>query len=153
VAARGGAAHVARSKELEARAARERRLRGAPCRAATLRSAAPSRTLASCLDPPPLARRKADVERASRAYKDLLLHAFAGAHAGRLVLAFACSHHVGPALFQKIAFGAALDAGRRVALLRELGAPSDHPVSLDHPEAAISAACCCGGRVSDTTAR
>jgi len=86
------------------------------------------------LDPPPLARRRADVARASRAYKDLLLHAFAGARAGRLVLAFACSHHVGPALFQKIAFGAALDAGRSIALLRELAAPSDHPVSLDHPE-------------------
>ena len=86
------------------------------------------------LDLPPLARRKADVQRASRAYKDLLLHAFAGAAPGRLVLAFACSHHVGPDLFGKIAFGAALDAGRRVSVLRELGAPSDHPVSLDHPE-------------------
>jgi 23S rRNA (cytosine1962-C5)-methyltransferase len=85
------------------------------------------------LDPPPLARRKADVPRASRAYKNLLLHAFAGGP-GRLVLAFACSHHVGPDLFAKIAFGAALDAGRRVSVLRELGAPSDHPVSLDHPE-------------------
>jgi 23S rRNA (cytosine1962-C5)-methyltransferase len=86
------------------------------------------------LDPPPLAKRRADVPRAARAYKDLLLHAFRGAAAGRLVLAFACSHHVGPDLFAKIAFGAALDAGRRVAVLRELGAPPDHPVSLDHPE-------------------
>jgi 23S rRNA (cytosine1962-C5)-methyltransferase len=86
------------------------------------------------LDPPPLAKRKTDVPRAARAYKDLLLHAFRSAAPGRLVLAFACSHHVGPELFQKIAFGAALDANRRVALLRELGAPSDHPVSLDHPE-------------------
>jgi 23S rRNA (cytosine1962-C5)-methyltransferase len=86
------------------------------------------------LDPPPLARRKDDVKRAARAYKDLLLHAFAGPRPGRLVLAFACSHHVGPELFGKIAFGAALDAGRRVSVLRELGAPSDHPVSLDHPE-------------------
>ena len=86
------------------------------------------------LDPPPLARRKADVPRASRAYKDLLLHAFADAAPGRLVLAFACSHHVGPELFGKIAFGAALDARRSVSVLRELGAPSDHPVSLDHPE-------------------
>ena len=87
------------------------------------------------LDPPPLARRKKDdVPRAARAYKDLLLHAFAGRGPGRLVLAFACSHYVGPELFGKIAFGAALDAGRRVSVLRELGAPSDHPVSLDHPE-------------------
>ena len=86
------------------------------------------------LDPPPLAKRRADVPRAARAYKDLLLHAFRSAAGGRLVLAFACSHHVGPDLFAKIAFGAALDAGRRVVVLRELGAPADHPVSLDHPE-------------------
>jgi 23S rRNA (cytosine1962-C5)-methyltransferase len=86
------------------------------------------------LDPPPLAKRKGDVRPAARAYKDLLLHAFRSAAPGRLVLAFACSHHVGPELFAKIAFGAALDAARRVALLRELGAPADHPVSLDHPE-------------------
>jgi len=86
------------------------------------------------LDPPPLARRKGDVPRASRAYKDLLLHAFRGASPGRLVLAFACSHHVSPELFAKIAFGAALDAGRALSVLRELGAPSDHPVSLAHPE-------------------
>jgi 23S rRNA (cytosine1962-C5)-methyltransferase len=86
------------------------------------------------LDPPPLAKRKADVPRAARAYKDLLLHAFRGGAPGRLVLAFACSHHVGPDLFAKIAFGAALDAGRSVAVLRELGAPPDHPVSLQHPE-------------------
>jgi 23S rRNA (cytosine1962-C5)-methyltransferase len=86
------------------------------------------------LDPPPLARRKADVPRACRAYKELLRQGFRGAAPGRLVLAFACSHHVGPELFGKIAFGAALDAGRRVVVLRSLGAPSDHPVSLDHPE-------------------
>jgi 23S rRNA (cytosine1962-C5)-methyltransferase len=85
-------------------------------------------------DPPPFAKRKGDVPQAARAHKDLLLHAFRGAANGRLVLAFACSHHIPPALFAKIAFGAALDAGRRVAVLRELGAPSDHPVSLDHPE-------------------
>ena len=86
------------------------------------------------LDPPPLARRKDDVKPAARAYKDLMLHAFGGASRGRLVLAFACSHHVGPELFGKIAFGAALDACRRVSVLRELCAPSDHPVALDHPE-------------------
>jgi len=86
------------------------------------------------LDPPPLAKRKADVPRASRAYKDLLLHAFRSAAPGRLVLAFACSHHVGPDLFAKIAFGAALDAGRRVVVLGERGAPPDHPVALTHPE-------------------
>lgn len=50
------------------------------------------------------------------------------------MLAFACSHHVGPELFRKVAFGASLDAARPARVLRSLEAPADHPVSLDHPE-------------------
>jgi 23S rRNA (cytosine1962-C5)-methyltransferase len=86
------------------------------------------------IDPPPLARRRGDVMRATRAYKDLMLHALRRAAPGAYLLAFACSHHVGPDLFRKVAFGAALDARRSPRVLRELGAPSDHPVSIDHPE-------------------
>ncbi len=86
------------------------------------------------VDPPPLARRRGDVPRASRAYKDVLLFALKRAEPGALLLAFSCSHHVGPDLFRKIAFGASLDAGRPLQVLRELGAPVDHPVALDHPE-------------------
>ncbi len=85
-------------------------------------------------DPPPLARRKADVQPAARAYKDVLLHLLRAAAPGASVLAFSCSHHVGPDLFRKIAFGAALDAGRDARVTAELGAPADHPVSLFHPE-------------------
>ncbi len=86
------------------------------------------------VDPPPLARKRRDVPRAARAYKDVLLHALRRAESGALVLAFSCSHHVGAELFRKIAFGAALDAGRTARCLRSLGAPADHPVSIDHPE-------------------
>jgi 23S rRNA (cytosine1962-C5)-methyltransferase len=64
----------------------------------------------------------------------VLLGALRLAAPDALVLTFSCSHHVGPDLFRKIAFGASLDAGRPLAVLAELGAPSDHPVSLDHPE-------------------
>ncbi len=86
------------------------------------------------IDPPPLARRRADVSKASRGYKDLLMHGMRRATPGGDILAFSCSHHVGPDLFRKIAFGAALDAGRRIQVMATLGAPVDHPVSLDHPE-------------------
>ena len=86
------------------------------------------------VDPPPLARRSGDVDRAARAYKDLLLFALKRAAPGALVLGFSCSHHVGAELFRKIAFGASLDAERPLQVLRELGAPVDHPVALDHPE-------------------
>ena len=86
------------------------------------------------LDPPPLARRRRDVEKACRAYKDLILHALRRASPDALLLAFACSHHVGADLFRKVAFGASLDARRPVQVLQVLQAPVDHPVSIHHPE-------------------
>jgi len=86
------------------------------------------------VDPPPLARNRRDVPRASRAYKDALLHALVRSAPGAYLLAFACSHNIDADLFRKIAFGAALDAGRALQVLRVLGPPVDHPVSIDHPE-------------------
>ncbi len=86
------------------------------------------------VDPPPLARRRGDVARATRAYKDLVLHALRHLEPEGMALVFACSHHVGPELFRKVVFGASLDAQRPVQVLGEFGAPADHPVSLDHPE-------------------
>jgi 23S rRNA (cytosine1962-C5)-methyltransferase len=88
------------------------------------------------LDPPPLARRRRDVEKACRAYKDLILHALRRAAPDALLLAFACSHHVGAELFRKVTFGASLDARRPVQVLRLLQAPVDHPISIHHPEGA-----------------
>jgi len=86
------------------------------------------------VDPPPLARHKRDVSRATRAYKDVFMHALRRAAPGAYLLCFGCSHHVGPDLFRKVVFGASLDAGRRLQVLEELGAAPDHPVALDHPE-------------------
>jgi 23S rRNA (cytosine1962-C5)-methyltransferase len=86
------------------------------------------------VDPPPFAKRKHDVPKASRAYKDLNLRAFARAAQGAHVLTFSCSHHVEPELFRKLVFAAALDARREVQVLGELRAPVDHPVSIRHPQ-------------------
>ena len=86
------------------------------------------------IDPPPLARSHRDVDRAARAYKDLLLFALRRAAPGAFVLSFACSHHLDPELFRKIAFAAALDACRSAQVIATLEAPADHPVSIDHLE-------------------
>ena len=86
------------------------------------------------IDPPPLARRAGDVLRAARAHKDVLLFALRRAAPGALVFAFACSHAVDAKLLRQVAFAASLDAGRPAQVVRELGGPADHPVSLDHPE-------------------
>ncbi len=88
------------------------------------------------VDTPPLSRHKRDLSKATRAYKDSLLFALKRAAPGAYVLAFACSHTVGPDLFGKVVFGASLDAECPLRILRTLGVPMDHPVSIDHPEGA-----------------
>lgn len=86
------------------------------------------------LDPPSLAHRRSDTETAAGGYKFLNLHALKHLSPGGLLLTFSCSQHVPLDLFQKIVFGAAVDAGRKVAFIKRLGQPLDHPVSLHHPE-------------------
>jgi 23S rRNA (cytosine1962-C5)-methyltransferase len=86
------------------------------------------------VDPPSLAHRRADVEAAAGGYKFLNLHALRLLQPGGMLLTFSCSSHISPDLFQKIVFGAAVDAGRRVQIVKRLGHAPDHPVSLHHPE-------------------
>lgn len=86
------------------------------------------------LDPPSLAHKRADVSAASGGYKFLNLHALRILKPGGHLLTFCCSPHLSSDLFQKIIFGAAVDAGRKVQILKKLGHPIDHPVSLQHPE-------------------
>jgi 23S rRNA (cytosine1962-C5)-methyltransferase len=86
------------------------------------------------LDPPSLAHKRNDVIAATGGYKFLNLHALKHVNAGGLLLTFSCSQHVSSDLFQKVVFGAAVDAGRKVSLLKRLSQSIDHPISLHHPE-------------------
>jgi 23S rRNA (cytosine1962-C5)-methyltransferase len=86
------------------------------------------------LDPPSLAHKRSDVDAAAGGYKFLNLHALKHLNPGGILLTFSCSQHLSAELFQKIVFGAAVDAGRSATILGRLGAPIDHPVSLHHPE-------------------
>jgi len=86
------------------------------------------------LDPPSLAHKRNDVSAATGGYKFLNLHAFKHIQRGGLLLTFSCSQHLSIDLFQKVVFGAAVDAGRRVTVLKRLCQSIDHPVSLHHPE-------------------
>ena len=85
-------------------------------------------------DPPAFAKRKADVDRACRGYKDINRLAFLLLAPGGLLLACSCSGCISPDLFQKVIFAAALDARRPARLLERRGAGPDHPVSIDCPE-------------------
>ena len=86
------------------------------------------------LDPPPFAKKKSHLLKASRGYKDLNLQAFRLLRKEGLLLTFSCSHHIGLDLFQKIVFSAAVDAGKKVQIINRRGHPIDHPIHLSHPE-------------------
>ena len=53
---------------------------------------------------------------------------------GGILLTFSCSGLISTDLFQKIVFGAAVDAGRHATILKNLHQSSDHTVSLHFPE-------------------
>ena len=72
------------------------------------------------LDPPKFAPTAAQVENASRAYKDINLLALKLLAPGDL--------------FQKIVAGAALDAGADAKIIERFGPAADHPVALEFPE-------------------
>ena len=88
------------------------------------------------LDPPKLAHRTDQVDKATRAYKDLNLQAFHLLGPGGHLVTFSCSGLVDEELFQKVVAGAALDAGREARIVGKLHQASDHPVLLSMPESA-----------------
>jgi 23S rRNA (cytosine1962-C5)-methyltransferase len=85
-------------------------------------------------DPPPLARRRTDVERAARAYKDLNRWALRALAPGGLLFTFSCSGAIDGKLFRQILHSAAQEAGVAAQLLAPLAAAPDHPVSIHHLE-------------------
>jgi len=85
-------------------------------------------------DPPPLVRKRPDVDAAARAYKDLNRLALQRVAPGGFLLTFSCSGAVDTKLFRQIFFAAAVEAGVRVALLKPLAAAPDHPVAITHPQ-------------------
>lgn len=87
------------------------------------------------LDPPKLANNDKQVDKATRAYKDLNLLAIKLLAPGGKLLTFSCSGAMSAELFQKVVAGAALDAGRTVRIIGRLAQAGDHPVPLPFPEA------------------
>jgi 23S rRNA (cytosine1962-C5)-methyltransferase len=86
------------------------------------------------LDPPKFAPTRSRLERALRGYKDVNLQALKLVRPGGLLASFSCSGAVDRETFQTVVFQAAVDAGREVRVLADLGQPEDHPVLLTFPE-------------------
>jgi 23S rRNA (cytosine1962-C5)-methyltransferase len=85
-------------------------------------------------DPPAFAKKKSDLERAARGYKDVNRLAMTLVAPGGFLMTFSCSGLMSLDLFQKIVFSANLESGSSFSFLARCGAGPDHPVSLDCPE-------------------
>ena len=88
------------------------------------------------VDPPKFAHSEREVKRAARAYKDVNLLAFRLLRPGGTLFTFSCSGSVSADLFQKIVFGAAVDAEREAQIVGYLAQGADHPVALTFPQGA-----------------
>ncbi len=85
-------------------------------------------------DPPAFAKKRGDLPRACRGYKDINRLAMSLVAAGGWLLACSCSGLLSADLFQKIVFSASVEARAAFLLVARQGAGADHPVSLECPE-------------------
>ncbi len=88
------------------------------------------------LDPPAFVKKRNDIDKAFRAYKEMNRHVLEKMPAGSLLLTCSCSYHVEEELFQNILFRASLESGRSVRILSRHRQAADHPISIFHPESA-----------------
>ena len=88
------------------------------------------------LDPPKFAHSQSGVRQATRAYKDINWLGMRLLRPGGTLFTFSCSGAIGAELFQKVLFGAALDAGRDVQVIGSLSQSGDHPILLSFPQSA-----------------
>ena len=92
------------------------------------------RFAAISVDPPALAKRARDLERAMAAYKELNLRAMRLLAPGGVLGTSSCSAHLQEAEFLNVLADAAADAGRDLHVLGRFGAAPDHPERLGFPE-------------------
>jgi 23S rRNA (cytosine1962-C5)-methyltransferase len=85
-------------------------------------------------DPPPFARRRAELEGALQGYLTLFQQCLRILTPGGFAFLFSCSGAVDRPTFRDVVVEAARRAGKSVRLLRELHADVDHPVAATHPE-------------------
>ena len=86
------------------------------------------------LDPPAFAKKRQDVEPASRGYKQLNQSVFERCKKNTFLLTCSCSYFIDDSLFKQILFQAASAAKREVKILQSHIHALDHPISLYHPE-------------------
>ena len=85
-------------------------------------------------DPPPFARRRAELSGALQGYLSLFQQCIRILAPGGFGFLFSCSGAVDRPMFRDVVVEAGRRAGRNVRLLQELHADLDHPVASTHPE-------------------
>lgn len=84
------------------------------------------------LDPPAFAKKKQDVEKATRGYKDINLHALGIINDGGLLVTCSCSSFMSLPLFLEMIGSAAQDANKRTRLLElRVQSPDHAPILSD----------------------
>lgn len=86
------------------------------------------------LDPPAFAKHKEARHQAMKGYQRLNAEAMRVIRAGGILFTFSCSQVVDRQLFYDTVVSAAIQSGREVQVMHTLSQPSDHPVSMFHPE-------------------
>ena len=86
------------------------------------------------LDPPAFAKKRQDVEPASKGYQQIIQTVLTKCKKGTLVLVCSCSYFIEASLFQQIVFRAASASKKEVKILSNHIHAMDHPISLYHPE-------------------
>ena len=86
------------------------------------------------LDPPAFAKNHRSLQQGLKGYRAINQRAMEALPAGGLLMTFSCSQAVSRDDFQTVVFTAAINAHRRVRIVRQLPHAMDHPVSIYHPE-------------------
>jgi 23S rRNA (cytosine1962-C5)-methyltransferase len=86
------------------------------------------------LDPPPFAKKRADLPGAIRGYTELNRRALRCLNPDGLLNTYSCSYHITESLFGEILATAAKKAGVQALLLAKNFQAHDHPISLNFPE-------------------
>lgn len=86
------------------------------------------------LDPPAFAKNHRSLQQGLKGYRAINQRAMEALPPGGLLMTFSCSQAVSRDDFQTMVFTSAMNAGRRVRIVRQLPHAMDHPVSIHHPE-------------------
>lgn len=86
------------------------------------------------LDPPAFAKHRKVLRNALIGYRRINTHAFQKIAPGGILFTFSCSQAVSKEEFRLAVFTAAAASGRHVRILHQLTQPTDHPISIYHPE-------------------